>query len=355
MKTVFAVSQLLQGVSAPVRHIKGDEGLAVTGVGSPYDPKAGTLVFVESTEQLQCVTGQAVTALVIAEELLPKYAPEAAEVIFSSSNVRYVQSQVIERYFAPDRHGTEWGRVHPSAVIHESAAVPDSVVVHPGVVIGKEVRIGENCVIFANAVIEHGVSIGAETVIHANVVIKYDCVIGSRCMIESGVVIGSEGFKYVQDEQKKWHLVPHLGIVVIEDDVHIGANTCVDRSGLRETRIGRGTKIDNLCQVAHNVVIGQDCAIAGATAIAGSVEIGDRVRMSGQVGLHPHLKVASDVDLVYRAGVISGISEPGVYAGLPATPLVQYQRMMVQLKQLDALKRRLSELEKKLADLGAGG
>ena len=202
----------------------------------------------------------------------------------------------------------------------------------------------------ANSVVEYGTSIGNYTVIHPGVIIGYKSVIGDRVIIKSNSVIGSEGFGFAQDANKKSHRIPQTGIVVIEDDVVIGAGNCIDRAAYDTTKIGRGTKFDNLCHVAHNVQIGEDCLLTAGFVVAGSTKIGNRVIASGQTGILDHLNITDDCVFVHRAGVTENIEQPGIYAGLPVLPLKTYLKNTAIFRKLDELRKTVMGLEKRLKD-----
>ena len=253
-----------------------------------------------------------------------------------------------QAYVDRDLYSVEWPQIHPSAVIHESVSVPADAVVGPGAVLGRNVQIGKRAVVMANAVIEENALIGDETVIHPNVVIGYNCEIGKRCIIKSGCVIGMEGFGFAQDEKRKSHRIPQLGKVVIDDDVVLGANNTVDRATYDETRIRSGVKTDTLCHIAHNTEIDEDVIIVAQTGIAGSCYIGKRVLISGQAAISDHVRIADDVVLVQRAGVISDVEKPGMYAGHPLQPVRQYFKNSALLTKLTDMKKQISKLEKTL-------
>lgn len=225
--------------------------------------------------------------------------------------------------------------VHPSAIVAGSATVAE------GTQLAAGVRVGED------------VSIGADCVIHANVVIERSCTIGDRVVLHAGVVIGADGFGYVRDGANGYVKFPQIGTVVIEDDVEIGANTCIDRGALGETRIGAGTKIDNLVQVGHNVNIGKRCVIAAQTGISGSVTIEDDCVIGGQVGFGDHVRVQSGAIIGSQAGILPGkIVRPGVWWGTPIQPLDEYKRQNAHIKGLARLKEELKTIKKKLSRAG---
>ncbi|MGI9304200.1 MAG: UDP-3-O-(3-hydroxymyristoyl)glucosamine N-acyltransferase, partial [Gammaproteobacteria bacterium] len=262
------------------------------------------------------------------------------------SNVKLAHALIKQTYGDRDFADEQWGRVHPSAIIHATADVADSATVGPGAVIGQGARIGADCRILAGAIIENGALLGDTCVVHPNAVVGYDCRLGDEVEIGAGSVIGSEGFGFAQDDAGKSHKIPQTGIVVIEDRVRIGACNCIDRATYGKTRIGAGTKTDNLCHFAHNVDVGENCLLTSMFCVAGSARIGNRVMSSGQSGVSDHVTICDDVALVHRAGVTSDIAEPGIYAGLPLQSFRQYMKNIAQFKKLDRLKRKVVALSR---------
>ena len=308
----------------------------------------GDLVFVEKAELVEMVIAAKSAAVVTTSELAEQFNGLTETAVLTSPNVRLAQALLRQAYVDRDLYNTEWPQIHPTAVIHESVNVPADAVIGPGAVLGRNVHIGKQAVVMANTVIEENARIGDETVIHPNVVIGYDCEIGNRCIIKSGCVIGMEGFGFAQDEKRKSHRIPQLGKVVIENDVVLGANNTVDRATYDETRIRSGVKTDALCHIAHNTEIDEDVIIVAQTGIAGSSYIGKRVLISGQAAISDHVKVADDVVLVQRAGVISDINEAGMYAGHPLQPVRQYFKNSALLTKLVDMKKQINKLEKAL-------
>ena len=239
--------------------------------------------------------------------------------------------------------------VHPSAVVSTTAKVGADVFVGAFVCVGDNSNVGDGTHLRAGAKVGDNVSIGANCVLHPNVVIDDGCSIGDNVVLHSGVVIGADGFGYVKDEDGNYEKFPQIGTVVIENDVEIGANTCVDRGALGETRVGEGTKIDNLVQVGHNVRIGKRCVIAAQTGISGSVVIEDNCVIGGQVGFGDHVRVQSGAVIGSQAGVLPGkIVRPGVWWGTPIQPLDEYKRQNAHVKSLERLKAEIKELKAKL-------
>lgn len=241
--------------------------------------------------------------------------------------------------------------IHPSAVVAQSARIDDGVWIGPCAVLGEGVRIGAGSYIGPGCVIERDSRIGAGSRLVANVVVCSGSVIGERALLHPGVVIGSDGFGLANDGGG-WVKVPQLGGVVIGDDVEIGANTTIDRGALRDTRIESGVKLDNQIQIAHNVRIGRDTAIAGCVGIAGSTTIGSNCTLGGGVGVVGHLELGDNTHFSAQTLVTRSFPEPGYYSGnFPALPNGEWKKATVRTRQLDEMARRLRRLERRLLEL----
>lgn len=238
--------------------------------------------------------------------------------------------------------------VHPSSVISPQAQVADSASIQPGVVIEAGAVIGENCVIGTHTYIGHEARIGRDSRLGASVVIGARCVLGERVILHGGVVIGADGFGF-QFRNGRHEKIPQTGIVQIDDDVEIGANSTVDRARFGRTWIGAGTKIDNLVQVGHNVQIGRHCILCAQVAIAGSTRVGDYVTFAGKVGVNGHIEIGSRATLTAMSGVVGNVPEGAVYGGRPAFDLAEYKRNFVQLRRIHKLYERVASLEKNLS------
>jgi len=311
----------------------------ITGMPDVKACGDGDLVFIEDAEFIEYVQQKKPSAVITNEKLATSFKDLPNTSILVSSNAKLAQALLRQAYADRNIQDNGWPRLHNSAVIHDSVSVPENVTIGPGVVIAKGVRIADNCIIMANSVIEENVTIGCDTVIHPNVTIGYDCVIGERCIIKSGVVIGMEGFGLALDQQQKSYRVPQLGNAIIGNDVIIGANSTIDRATFHSTRIGDGCKFDTHIHIAHNVQVGEDSLFVSQTGIAGSTVLGKRVRCSGQTGILDHLTIGDDVTFVQRAGVISDVKEPGVYAGHPVQPLRNWLKNTAIFKQLVDMKK----------------
>jgi len=236
-------------------------------------------------------------------------------------------------------------QIHPSAIISNSAQIGKDVFIGAFVCIGDGSKIGDGAQFRAGSKVGDNVMIGKNCVLHPNVFVEDGCTIGDNVILHSGVVIGADGFGYVRDKSE-YVKFPQIGTVIIEDNVEIGANTCVDRGALGETRIGEGTKIDNLVQIAHNVQIGKRVVIAAQTGISGSTVIEDDCVIGGQVGMGDHARVLSGAVIGSQAGVLPGkIVRPGIWWGTPVQPLDEYKRQNAMIKGLSRIRDDVKKLK----------
>ena len=235
---------------------------------------------------------------------------------------------------------------HPSAVIAESATIGPDVFIGAFVCVGENSILGYGTQLRAGAKVGDNVAIGKNCILHPNVFVEDGCSIGSNVVLHSGVVIGSDGFGYVRDESGAQLKFPQIGSVVIEDNVEIGANSCVDRGALGETRIGEGTKIDNLVQIAHNVRIGRNCIIVAMSGISGSSVLEDNVVLAGQVGIADHVTLKKGVVIAAKSAVYSNkVIRDGIWAGIPARPIKEFNENFAALGSLPTIRRALTELK----------
>lgn len=317
------------------------------------DGAEGDLVFFDKKDFLPYIEKNRPTAVVTSSEFFNTVVSFGIPVCILCKNVGVAHALVKQKFGDWNWYESEWGQIHPSAIIHETTKIPSSCVIGPNVVIGRNCKIGERVVIQANTVIEENVSIGDETKILSQVFIARNTEIGARVWISYGAVIGGEGFGFAPDENKIYHRIPQTGKVVIEDDVRIGSNCTIDRAAYKETRIGKGTKFDNLVHVAHNVQIGENSILIAQVGIAGSTKIGKRVILSGQVGVLDHLNICDDSVFLVRAGITQDVLKPGVYSGLPLLPIQDYMKQSATLKKLVDMRNEIKELQKQIQELKA--
>lgn len=238
---------------------------------------------------------------------------------------------------------THFDGIHPTAVIHATAKLGQNVMVAPQAVIDGNVTIGDNTIIGAGVYIGPGVIIGNSCLLHPRSVVREGCILGDRVILQPGAVIGSCGFGYTPNEMGHHIKLTHLASVIIESDVEIGANSSIDRGRLKPTCVKRGTKIDNLVQIAHGVVIGEDNIIVAQTGIAGSSSTGKHVVLAGQVAVNGHIHLGDGVVVAARSAVLRSISTAGTYGGAPAVPMDEFRRQVIYVAKLEAIYKELKE------------
>jgi len=241
--------------------------------------------------------------------------------------------------------------IHPTAVVAETADIALTAYVGPNVCVGEHTHVGAYTRLEAGVVLGANVTVGDDCVLHPNVVLYDGVSIGTRVILHAGVCLGADGFGYVRHDLG-YQKFPQVGTVVIEDDVEIGAHSCVDRAALGRTRIGRGTKLDNMVHVGHNCDIGERVVIAAQTGISGSVVIEDDAVIGGQVGFGDHTRVLKGAVIGSKAGILPGkIVRPGVWWGIPVQPLDQYKRMNAHMNRLPEMREHLKRLEAEIEEL----
>ena len=253
---------------------------------------------------------------------------------------------ILDRMFAED--SVQPG-VHPSAVVADNSKIDPQASIGPLCVVGKDCQIGPGTRLVGQVALGDGATIGANSVLFPFVSVYPRCVIGDRVRLHSGVVIGGDGFGYVSDASGH-RKMRHLGRVVVEDDVELGANTTVDRALLEDTVIGAGSKIDNLVQVGHNARVGRANLIVAGSAIAGSATLGDRVVMGGHAGVSGHLQVGDDVQIASKSALYEDAEAGTKWGGVPAVPLMEWKRQSIRLRKLGQLERRVRKLEETVND-----
>ncbi len=274
-------------------------------------------------------------------------APEGKTVLFSDNPSRTFQ-QIVELLFDAPANPSGFTGIHPTAVVHPTAKIGKDVQIGPYVVIDQDAVIGDNTQLYPFVSIGARVQVGTHCVFHSHVSVRERCEIGNRVILQPGAVIGSCGFGYTTNAQGQHTKLEQLGIVIIEDDVEVGANTTIDRARFKATRISAGTKIDNLVQIGHNVVLGQHNIIVSQSGIAGSAKTGRNVVLGGQAGIVGHVDIADFVMIATRGGVSKTIKDTGKYAGGPVMTLSEHNRQQVHLRKIGEYVKRLEALEAKL-------
>jgi len=314
--------------------LRGSADLLITGAAAVEDASSGDIVFCENEKYLRMADESNASAVIAGR------GAECKKPAVLVGDVRLAFAKVLE-LFAVKEPILPQG-IDPSSRVGERLKLGEGAAIGFGCWIGDDVSIGSRSVIHPLVYIGDGVSIGADCVIKPNVTVLYECKIGDRVIIHSGTVIGSDGFGYVPDVGGV-RKIPHIGGVIIENDVEIGACVTIDRAKTGFTRIASGVKIDNLVHVAHNVKIGTNCLIAAQTGIAGSSELGKNVMLAGQVGVKDHVRIGDGAVITADAGVIGDVPDGEMYSGYPARPHRQWLKSHAMIGRLDEM---LSEIKR---------
>ena len=324
--------------------LKGDSAIEILRVSALETARDGEIAFVENQKNLPETKA---SCLLVSENFNCETSESNAPALIKVKNPKLAFAKIAaELHSFKYREG--W---HETAFVPENADVRASFI-GAFVSIGEKTSIAENGQIFDGVKIGANVSIGKNAIIYPNCVIYDDVTIGANVRLHAGTVIGADGFGFVRDGASGYVKFPQIGTVVIEDDVEIGANSCVDRGALGATKIGAGTKIDNQVQIAHNVRIGRRVVIAAQTGISGSTVIEDDCVIGGQVGMGDHARVLSGAIIGSQAGILPGkIVRPGVWWGTPVQPLDEYKRQNAHLKGIARLKEEIKELKNQIARL----
>lgn len=335
---VFTLAEIAEHIGG---ELQGDPNVKITNVAEIDKAKAGEITFLANPRYREYLAKTGASAVII----------DAKAGVTPA--IPYIQA--IDAYFgflktfllfnAPKKM-LEPG-IHPSAVVHPGARIGKDSAIGANVYIGANVRIGERCQIFPNCVILDDSSVGDDCILYPSVGVRENCRIGSRVIIHNGAVIGSDGFGFAP-YQGKFHKIPQVGRVVIEDDVEIGANATIDRATLGETVVKAGAKLDNLVHLAHNVTVGENTVIAAQTGISGSTKIGRNVMIAGQVGTVGHITIGDRVQIGAKSGVPKSVGDDEIIFGYPARPIMKTKRIEAALNSLPELLKRVKKLEEEL-------
>ncbi len=338
MPTVKQIAQLVGG------KLSGPDEVEIVGAAPPADAQPGDIVFILSEKEAPLLESTRASAAIVPEGV----SAEGLSLV-SVADPRLAMAQVLA-LFAPE-HEVPAG-VHPSAQVAEDAELAPDVRVGPLAVICPRAKIGRGTLIYGQVYIGEGAQVGEQCVIYPQVSLLREVRLGDRCIVHSGARIGGDGFGYAFHAGVH-HKVPQLGTVIIGDDVEIGANATIDRATLPGTAtvIGPGTKIDDQVHIAHNCEIGAACVLCGQVGLAGSVRIDDGAVLAGQVGVADHVHIGAGAQIGAQAGVISDVPAGAVYSGFPARPHRQQMRAAAELERLAELRKRVRQLEARLAQL----
>ena len=323
--------------------LEGDGELDVTRVAGIQHAQPGDVTFLANPKYEKLLATTRATAVILKEE-----APAAPCAMLRARDPYLAFARAVS-LFAPVSRPAPG--VHALAAIAAEASLGADVSVGPFVAIGEGARIGERTVIYPNVTIGAGATVGSDCTIHSNAAIRERCTVGDRVILQNGVVVGGDGYGFVRRGDGTHEKIPQVAVVVIEDDVELGANTTVDRPAVGETRIKAGTKIDNLVQIGHGVTVGRNVLMAAQVGIAGSTDVEDDVVFGGQVGVGGHLTIGRGAIAVGQSGVTNSLDPGAFVAGYPAIDSRDWRKASVLFRRLPEMKRRIEQLEARVAEL----
>ena len=323
-------------------NVIGNDSFIIEGINSLDVAVQGEISFFADRKYKESLGKTKASAIIVSEENLLFKGPQ---VVVSNPALAYAR---VASIFAPPV--TRYPGISEQAVLHDSTRIGKDVSIYPLVYVGEEALIGDNVIMFPGVFIGDRVKIGNGTIIYPNVTILHDCQIGKNVIINAGTVIGSDGFGFVRDGPVSVK-IPQIGMVQIDDDVEIGANSCIDRAASGKTWIKRGVKTDNFVHVAHNVIIGEDTIVVAQVAISGSVHIGRQVIIGGQVAISDHVEIGDRVMIGSQSGVPKSIPSGEVVSGTPAMPHRLWLKTSGIIRRLPEFNEHLRHLEKRVAEL----
>lgn len=323
----------------------GNPDIELKGLAKIEDAQEGDLTFLYLPSFEKFLETTKASAVIISPEFT-KTRTDLSYIEVKNPNVAI--QKIITTFLNPK---INLSGIDKTASVHSSVKLGKNVSIGKNVVIGEGSVIGDDTVIYHNAVLLDNVKVGSNCLIYPNVSIRENCVLGNNVIIHSNTCVGSDGFGYIPDEKGAYQKVPQIGNVVLEDDVELGSNVSVDRAALGSTKIKKGVKIDNLVQIAHNVEIGDNTAIASQSGIAGSTTIGKHCILAGQVGIVGHIEISDRVMIGAQSGISKSIKKPGKYRGTPATEMGSALRMEAHMRNLPDYAEKIKKLDEKIATL----
>jgi UDP-3-O-[3-hydroxymyristoyl] glucosamine N-acyltransferase len=328
--------------------VLGNPQVKVTGLAKIEEGQEGTLSFLSNPKYEEYIYSTKSSICIVNNTFDPSKPLPSSLTLIKVEDAYSCFAKLLEAYAQMTRK--QPGIDQPS-FISQTAKIGEHLYLGAFAYVGDNALIGNNVAIYPNAYIGDNVKIGDNTVILPGATIYNDCVIGNRCVIHAGVVVGADGFGFAPNDKGEFQKVPQIGNVVIEDDVEIGSNTTIDRATMGSTFIRKGVKIDNLCQIAHNVDVGQHTAMAAQVGVAGSAKIGQHVMIGGQAGISGHLKIADGTKIVAQSGIPSTVKKADTLMGSPGIPLDDFKRSYFGFRKLPFILTKLQELEKQLKEL----
>ena len=336
----MTLGELARRLECPV---EGDAAIEIRRVAKIEDAGPGDLTFLANPKYASKLASTRASAVIMNGEAI---AAPCAVIRSASPYLTFARAAQVLSPNTPPPAG-----IHPLAAVAGDAKIDPSATVGAYAVIGSSVTIGARTVVHPHVVIGDGAAVGPDCILHAHVSIRERCTIGARVIVQNGAVVGSDGYGFAPRPDGTHEKIPQTAPVVIEDDVEIGANTTIDRPAVGETRIKAGTKIDNLVQIGHGVVVGKNTLLAAQVGIAGSTVIGDSVMFGGQVGVGGHLTIGDRAKAVGQSGITNSVDEGAFVSGYPAIDNGEWRRASAVFRRLPELRRQLRALEDRLKKL----
>lgn len=327
--------------------LEGDPELKIKGFSKIEEGEEGTISFIANPKYSKYLNSTKASAVLVGRDFKAENGINTTLIRVDDAYQAFAKLLTLQNNNKLNTSG-----ISTKATIRENAKVGKDVFIDDYVFIGEHAEIGDNVKIFPHTYIGDNVKIGKDTILHPGIKIYNNCRIGENCLFHAGVVIGSDGFGFAPQTNSNYQKIPQIGNVIVEDNVEIGSNTCIDRATLGSTVIHKGVKLDNLIQIAHNCEIGENTVIAAQVGISGSTKIGKNCMIGGQAGFVGHLKIADNVKVAAQSGITSSIKKPGqVIQGAPAFDFGKYQKSYVLFRKLPDLYDKINELEKELKEL----
>ncbi len=328
--------------------IQGNSGVLVNGLAKIEEGSTGKLSFLANPKYEEYIYSTGSSVCIVNNTFVPtKDIPETLTLI-KVEDAYACFAKLLEFY---DQMKRKQPKIEANASISEKATIGKDPYIGGGAYISDGAVLGDNVVVYPNVYIGENVKIGDNTIIHPNASIYTDCVVGNHCVIHAGVVIGADGFGFAPDENGVFQKVPQIGNVVLEDYVEVGSNSTIDRATMGSTIIRKGVKIDNLCQIAHNVEIGENSAMAAQVGIAGSAKIGKHVLVGGQAGISGHLHIADGTKIVAQSGIPATIKKAETIMGSPGIPIEDFKKSYFGFRKLPFILNKIAEFDKKFKEL----
>jgi len=340
-KTLKEIAGLIDG------EVVGDGSTVITGVSGIKEAAEGDITFIANPKYFPLIEKTGASAIITSRDI-----KDTSKPIVRTDNPSLAFAKLVS--FTAHGELKYPKGIHSTAILGKDVSIGHDVAIGPYVVVEDNVSIGDKTIIYSGCFVGHHTKIGSDTLIYANVSIREYITMGNRVVIHSGTVIGSDGFGFVTVEGVH-HRIPQVGAVVIDDDVEIGANVSIDRARFDKTYIGKGTKIDNLVHIAHNVSIGQNCFVVAQVGISGSTTVGNNVILAGQAGLVGHIKIGDNVVVMAQSGVSKSIPAGTMVWGYPAKPADTAKRINASVQNLPRLYNAVGELKKKVEELEKNG